>query len=368
MFSPRPPYSLPLVLRLFLLLATTRAMDYLSTPTPQPFTGNGTQVLLLPLPFQRPLSAAASTAAEDELRRDHPCATEIGTASVLGGPPSGWCNSLAPSGVPCLIIGAAHTDGTAHEASTRVFVDTTILESFWVKKDVTTPDDDSSSGDTRQHISFRFCAKHEDARLVAMAACTRLAFGPDLCDNLIRHTTTLATRVLAVFDTVFARVRTHKLTHTQQDKSKENTQHSGTTPNMDQVATTLHAGTRHGVQLWSEGRPERLWDCLLNVFVGTGGTRQTLDDTFGCEDPWLDLFRRARVVLAGHGAGTINLWWGGDRVDGERDEENETERAITCSISLNWGISGRTTVASYTTVRCSYAQSDGSSGYRNKIS
>ena len=263
MFSPRPPYSLPLVLRLFLLLATTRAMDYLSTPTPQPFTGNGTQVLLLPLPFQRPLSAAASTAAEDELRRDHPCATEIGTASVLGGPPSGWCNSLAPSGVPCLIIGAAHTDGTAHEASTRVFVDTTILESFWVKKDVTTPDDDSSSGDTRQHISFRFCAKHEDARLVAMAACTRLAFGPDLCDNLIRHTTTLATRVLAVFDTVFARVRTHKLTHTQQDKSKENT-HIGT-PNMDQVATTLHAGTRHGVQLWSEGRPERLWDCLLSV-------------------------------------------------------------------------------------------------------
>ena len=55
----------------------------------------------------------------------------------------------------------------------------------------------------------------------------------------------------------------------------------------------------------------------------------------------LDLFRRARVVLAGHGAGTINLlWWGGldsnrggDRVEEERDEENETERAL---IMFQW--------------------------------
>jgi len=160
-------------------------------------------------------------------------------------------------------MGATHTDGTAHEASTRVFVDTTIAESFWVNQDVAIPDDDSSAADNRQPISFRFCAKHEDARLVAMAVCTRLTFGPDLCDNLIRHTNTLATRALAVLDAVFVQVHTHKLT--QQDKSKENT-HIGTTPDMmDQVATTLHAGTRHGVQLWSEGRPERLWNCLLSV-------------------------------------------------------------------------------------------------------
>ena len=250
MLPPRPPYSPPIILRLFLLIATTRAMDYRSTPTPQPFTGNGAQVLLLPLPSHRPPSAA-STAAEDELRRDYPCATEVGTAPVLGRPPSEWCNTLAPSGVPCLLMGAAHKDGTAHEASTRVFVDTTIAESFWVNQDVAIPDDDSSSGDTRQHISFRFCAKHEDARLVAMAVCTRLTFGPDLCDNLVRHTNTLATRALAVLDAVFVQVRTHKLT--QQDKSNENT-HIGTTPDMmDQVATTLHAGTRHGVQLCRKG-------------------------------------------------------------------------------------------------------------------
>jgi hypothetical protein len=61
----------------------------------------------------------------------------------------------------------------------------------------------------------------------------------------------------------------------------------------------------------------------------------------------LDLFRRARVVLAVSGAGTINtLWWGGlggsstgDAAVEGNDEENEVQRALILFMwkrSPNW--------------------------------
>ena len=163
------------------------------------------------------------------------------------------CASVAPPGIPCTTTSFGPPGDTltlpgqrVHRA--QVFVSAPVAVSFrlhmsvdGVSQDGTCYGRNTAGCGEQFDFSYRFCAMHEDAFLVAHIVAARSNFSAPLLRDLASHTDELATRALRVVNTVVELVAVAV-------RLPSASPHSSPPLSL----ATLHRGTRHGLLLWLE--------------------------------------------------------------------------------------------------------------------